>query len=342
MAAPARRDAPVATAAPAMDAQAVHLRAGRRVLSLEAAALEACAEALTADFAEACQRILACPGRVVATGIGKSGHVARKIAATLASTGTPAFYVHPSEASHGDLGMLGAGDLVLALSNSGETPELSDIVTFTRRFGLDLVALVGRAPSTLADTADVVLALPELEEACPIGLAPTTSTTAMMALGDALAAAVLEARGFGPDDFALRHPGGKLGQRLVLVRDIMHGGDEMPLIAPDRPMSAAIVEMTRKRFGCVGVVGAGRLLGIVTDGDLRRQLDRPAFLEMSVGTVMTPAPRTIAPDALAVEAVSLMTERQPPVTQLFVVAKDGDLMPEGLVHMHDCLKAGVA
>ena len=323
-------------------ASASHIALGRRVFELEAAALRTCAAELDHAFAEACKRILATQGRVVTTGMGKSGHVARKIAATLASTGTPAFYVHPSEASHGDLGMLARGDLVLALSNSGETPELGDILTYTRRFSLPLLGLVGRAPSTLADQADVALVLPRLEEACPMGLAPTTSTTAMMTMGDALAAAVLAAKGFDHKDFALFHPGGKLGARLVRVRDVMHGGRAMPVIAPDRPMSEAIVEMTAKRLGCVGVVDAGRLVGIVTDGDLRRQLGRDAFLAQAVGDVMTGAPRTITADALAAEAVAQMTDAEPHVTQLFVTERDDDTAPVGVIHLHDCLHAGVA
>jgi arabinose-5-phosphate isomerase len=323
-------------------ASAAHVRMGRRVFELEAAALHTCAASLDQPFAEACKRILATQGRVVTTGMGKSGHVARKIAATLASTGTPAFYVHPSEASHGDLGMLARGDVVLALSNSGETPELGDLITYTRRFSLPLIGLVGRAPSTLADQAEVALVLPRLEEACPMGLAPTTSTTAMMAMGDALAGAVLAAKGFDRDDFAVFHPGGKLGARLVRVRDVMHAGAEMPLIAPERPMSEAIVEMTAKRLGCVGVVDAGRLVGIVTDGDLRRHLGQEAFLARPVGEVMTGTPRTIAADALAAEAVAQMTEGHPHVTQLFVLARGEDTAPVGVVHLHDCLHAGVA
>jgi len=323
-------------------ARAAQVRMGRRVLELEAAALQQCAASLDDAFAEACERLLATEGRVVTSGMGKSGHVARKIAATLASTGTPAFFVHPSEASHGDLGMVAHGDLVLALSNSGETPELGDLITYTRRFSLPLVGLVGRAPSTLADEADVALVLPPIAEACPMGLAPTTSTTAMMAMGDALAAAVVAARGFDRADFAVFHPGGKLGARLVRVRDVMHAGEDMPLIAPDRPMSEAIVEMTAKRLGCVGVVDGRRLVGIVTDGDLRRHLGASSLLESAVGDVMTPAPRTIAADALAAEALAQMTDAAPHVTQLFVVARDGDEAPVGVVHLHDCLHVGVA
>jgi arabinose-5-phosphate isomerase len=336
---------PVAASASSEEADgstAVHLRMGRRVFELEAAALSRCAASLDAAFAEACELVLATRGRVVTTGMGKSGHVARKIAATLASTGTPAVFVHPSEASHGDLGMVAEGDLVLALSNSGETPELADLITYTRRFAIPLVGLVGRAPSTLADQGDVALVLPALEEACPIGLAPTTSTTAMMAMGDALAAAVLAAKGFDREDFAVFHPGGKLGARLVRVRDIMHGGAEMPLIGPHRPMADAVVEMTAKRLGCVGVIDAGRLVGIVTDGDLRRHLDREAFLTTPVREVMTAAPRTVQADALAAEALALMTEVEPHVTQLFVRGGRDDEAPVGVVHLHDCLHAGVA
>ncbi len=321
-------------------ASAAHLRVGRQVLELEADALRRCAGALDGSFADACKQILACKGRVVTTGMGKSGHIARKLAATLASTGTPAFFVHPGEASHGDLGMLGPGDLVVALSNSGETTELGDIVTYTRRFRLGLVALVGRAPSTLADNADVALVLPPLGEACPMGLAPTTSTTAMLAIGDALAAAVLAAKGFDRTDFAVYHPGGKLGARLVRVRDIMHAGDAMPVIGPDRPMVEASVEMTKKRLGCVGVVEGERLIGIVTDGDLRRHLDQANLLEAEVARIMTPAPRTIGRDALAAEALAEMTEREPHVTQLFVTGSG--LRPQGVIHLHDCLHAGIA
>lgn len=323
-------------------ASAAQVRIGRRVLETEAAALGHCAAALDRRFAEACKRILSTHGRVITTGMGKSGHVARKISATFASTGTPAFYVHPSEASHGDLGMVARGDLVLALSNSGETPELGDIVTYTRRFSLPLIGLVGRAPSTLADQSDVALVLPTLEEACPMGLAPTTSTTAMMAMGDALAAAVLAAKGFDREDFAVFHPGGKLGTRLVRVRDVMHSGEQMPLIAPDRPMAEAIVEMTKKRLGCVGVVAEGRLVGIVTDGDLRRHLGRDDLLATAVDDVMTTAPRTVAAEALAVEAIALMTEATPHVTQLFVTPSRDGGRPVGVVHLHDCLHAGVA
>ncbi|MEO1090000.1 MAG: KpsF/GutQ family sugar-phosphate isomerase [Pseudomonadota bacterium] len=319
-----------------------HLATARRVLSLEAQALQDCAAVLDARFADACELILGTRGRVVTSGMGKSGHIARKIAATLASTGTPAFFVHPAEASHGDLGMVHEDDVVLALSNSGETPELGDLVTHSRRFAVPLIALVGRAPSTLAEQADTALVLPPLTEACPIGLAPTTSTTAMLAVGDALAAAVLEARGFGSAEFSRLHPGGRLGARLVRVRDIMHGGDDTPLIGLDRPMRDAIVEMTRKRLGCVGVVAGEALIGVVTDGDLRRQMERPGFFDLAVEAVMTPAPRTIDAEALAAEALAQMTGGERQVTQLFVVDPHRSGQPLGIVHLHDCLKAGVA
>ncbi|HET6518685.1 MAG TPA: KpsF/GutQ family sugar-phosphate isomerase, partial [Geminicoccaceae bacterium] len=291
------------------------------------------------------ERLAAARGRVVVTGMGKSGHVARKIAATLASTGTPALYVHPAEASHGDLGMIAPGDLVLALSNSGETPELADIVAHARRFGLPLVAITGRAGSTLAGAADLCLLLPPRPEACPMGLAPTTSTTAMMALGDALAVALLERRGFTAADFGRFHPGGRLGARLVRVEQLMHRGDGLPLVAPATALADAVLEMTAKRLGCVGVRGDadGRLVGIITDGDLRRRMqacgrDRNP-LEGRAGDIMTRAPKTIRPDALAVEAVALMNAAPRPVTVLFVV--DDDDRPVGALHMHDCLRAGV-
>src|SRR4051812_32386356 len=224
--------------------------------------------------------------------MGKSGHVARKIAATLASTGTPALFVHPAEASHGDLGMITPQDAVVALSNSGETPELRDLILYTRRFGILLVGIVGRSPSTLAEAADHALVLPEVREACPMGLAPTTSTTCMLALGDALAVALLERRGFSARDFAVFHPGGKLGSLLLRVEQLMHKSDDLPLVGPDRPMVEGVLEMTAKRLGCVGVVEDGRLVGIVTDGDLRRQM-RPDLLERPVSEVMTVNPRTI-------------------------------------------------
>jgi arabinose-5-phosphate isomerase len=317
------------------------LAAARRVLATEAEALQALAAGLDERFARAVSLLSGTTGRVVVTGMGKSGHVARKIAATLASTGTPALFVHPAEASHGDLGMIVVGDSVLALSNSGETPELADLVEHSRRFGLPLVAITGRAESTLARAADIALVLPAAPEACPMGLAPTTSTTMQMALGDALAVALLTRRGFTAADFRVFHPGGRLGTRLSRVRDLMHTGEEMPLAAPETRMDAAIVAMTAKRFGILGLVADGRLIGVITDGDLRRALDSgdgATLLQRSAAEVMTRAPRTIAPEQLAVEALRIMNERA--ITSLFVV--DDEARPVGILHVHDLLRAGIA
>ncbi len=270
-----------------------HQAVGRHVLALEADALGALAAALDSHFDAAVEVLAACTGRVVVSGMGKSGHVGRKIAATLASTGTPALFVHPGEASHGDLGMIVQGDAVLALSNSGETAELSDLVAHCKRFGLSLIAIIGRAESSLARDADVALVLPPAPEACPMGLAPTTSTTMQMALGDALAVALLTRRGFTATDFRVFHPGGKLGAKLMRVAQLMH--TDMPLGTPETPMSDALVAMTAGRFGCLGIVEQGRLAGIVTDGDLRRALrDGGDLLARPAGGVMTSAPRTIA------------------------------------------------
>ena len=271
--------------------------------------------------------------------MGKSGHVARKMAATLASTGSPAQFVHPGEASHGDLGMITGEDAVVAISNSGRTTELGDLVAYTRRFNIPLIAITGRSGSPLTVAADVTIILPEVAEACPMGLAPTTSTTMTLALGDAIAIALLERRGFSAEDFQLFHPGGSLGRKLLKVADIMHGPEELPLCEPRTCMSDAILIMTAKRFGCVGVVDeAGRLLGIITDGDLRRFM-APNLLSRRADEVMTADPKTIRPQALAAEALRMMTMREGPITSLFVVA---DQCPSGMVHIHDCLRAGVA
>jgi arabinose-5-phosphate isomerase len=323
------------------------LAVARRVLSLEAQALGQLAEALDQRFPTAVSLLAAASGRVVVSGMGKSGHVARKIAATMASTGTPALFVHPAEASHGDLGMIVPGDAVLALSNSGETPELADLVAHSRRFGLPLVGITGRAESTLARAADVALVLPPAQEACPNGLAPTTSTTLQMALGDALAVALLTRRGFTAADFRVFHPGGKLGAKLSRVREFMHSGEEMPLAPPGMRMDAALVAMTAKRFGCLGIIEpkgeGGRLVGIITDGDLRRALQpgqaapQSGLLSRSTAEVMTRNPRTIGPEALAAEALHLMAGR---ITALFVV--DEQQRPVGILHLHDLLRAGVA
>ncbi len=316
------------------------LGVARAVLRTEAAGLQALAGSLGGSFARAVDLLAAATGRVVVSGMGKSGHVARKVAATLASTGTPALFVHPAEASHGDLGMIVPGDAVLALSNSGETVELADLVAHSRRFALPLVAITARAGSALALAADVALTLPDAAEACPMGLAPTTSTTMQMALGDALAVALLTRRGFTEAEFHQFHPGGRLGTRLRRAGDLMHEGDAVPLAPPDTAMDRALLLMTEKRFGCLGVVdAAGRLVGIVTDGDLRRAMG-PDLLSRRVGDIMTRSPRTIAPDALAAEALQVMNARERPITSLFVVDQGG--RPLGILHIHDLLRVGVA
>ncbi len=313
------------------------LRHGRDVLLVEAAALAALADGLDASFLAAVEVISGLEGRVVCTGMGKSGHIARKIAATLSSTGTPAMFVHPGEASHGDLGMITTKDAVLALSNSGETAELKDLILYTRRFAIPLIAMIGRRDSTLGREAEVALVLPPLTEACPMGLAPTSSTTAMLALGDALAVALLQGAGFTPQHFAVFHPGGKLGSQLLRVDQLMRGAAELPLVTADCPMSEALVVMTEKCLGCVGVTTTGGILeGIVTDGDIRRRMGTD-LLARRAGEVMTRGPRTIAPDLLAVEALHLMNKHS--ITVLFVV-QDG--VPVGAVHLHDCLRAGIA
>ena len=316
------------------------LDVARAVLGTEAAGLLALAAELDGGFARAVGLLEAATGRVVVSGMGKSGHIGRKIAATFASTGTPSLFVHPAEASHGDLGMIVPGDAVLALSNSGETAELADLIAHARRFALPLVAITGGHGSTLARAADIALVLPAVPEAGPMGLAPTTSTTMQLALGDALAVALLTRRGFGASDFQEFHPGGRLGARLKRVRDLMHGGAELPLAAPDTRMDAALLLMTAKRFGCLGVIAPdGRLAGIVTDGDLRRAMG-PALLGRRVGEIMTSAPRTIGPEALAAEALHVMNAGGRPVTVLFVVDAQG--LPVGVLHVHDLLRAGLA
>ncbi|NWG44947.1 MAG: KpsF/GutQ family sugar-phosphate isomerase [Alphaproteobacteria bacterium] len=313
---------------------------GRRVLGLEAEALRQLAEALDARFVGAVEILLAARGRVVVSGMGKSGLVGRKIAATLASTGTPAQFVHPGEASHGDLGMITAGDAVIALSNSGETRELSDLIAHTRLRGIPLIAVSGRAGSTLVRTADVALVLPPAAEACAIGLAPTTSTTMMMALGDALAVALMERRGFSPDDYRVLHPGGSLGQSLLRVSDLMHRGEAMPLVSLGTPMRDVLLTMTSRAFGCTGVLDAdGGLVGIITDGDLRRHMG-PDLLAHAAGDIMTPRPKTVRPELLAVEALRLMTTNRPTINGLFVVGQ-GAARPLGFLHVHDCIRAGI-
>ena len=315
------------------------LEVARTVLATEAVGLRSLAESLDAAFGQAVDLLVGATGRVVVSGMGKSGHVGRKIAATLASTGTPAQFVHPAEASHGDLGMMVSGDAVLALSNSGETVELADLIAHAGRFGLPLVAITGRPGSALAEAADVALILPPAAEACPMGLTPTTSTTLQMALGDALAVALLTRRGFGASDFRQFHPGGKLGAQLRRVRDLMHEGAALPLALPETPMDAALLLMTEKRFGCLGVTGPdGRLMGIITDGDLRRAMG-PDLLSRQVADIMTVSPRSIGPEALAAEALHAMNASDKPFTALFVVDAAG--RPVGILGIHDLLRAGV-
>ncbi|HVZ03381.1 KpsF/GutQ family sugar-phosphate isomerase [Hyphomicrobium sp.] len=312
-----------------------------RTLSLESEGLAQLAQeldgSLAEPFAEAIRRLVAVKGRVIVTGIGKSGHVGQKIAATFASTGTPAFFVHPSEASHGDLGMVTRADVILALSWSGETVELKPIITYSRRFAVPLIAITSQAQSALGEQADVVLLLPRAKEACPHGLAPTTSTTMQLAMGDSLAIALLEARGFTAHDFKIFHPGGSLGANLKYVSDIMHRGERLPLIKSGESMAHALVTMTEKSFGCVGVTdGRGRLIGVITDGDLRRHMGAN-LLEARVDEIMTAKPKTISPSMLTSAALELINASS--ITALFVVEKQ---KPVGLIHVHDLLRLGVA
>ncbi len=319
--------------------------AARRALAIERKGLLALEEALSLpgegslanELSRAVEAMLSAPGRVIVTGIGKSGHIARKIAATLASTGQPAAFVHPAEASHGDLGMVQNGDVVLALSWSGESVELAAILTYAKRFKIPLIALTAQRDSTLGRQADICLCLPLAQEACPNGLAPTTSTTMQLALGDALAMALLEAKGFTARDFRDLHPGGKLGAKLAFVRDIMHKGDSVPRIRVGARMAEAIVEMTSKGFGCVGVFEAsGALAGLITDGDLRRHLRRELGLDTPVESVMTKHPRVIGPDALVAEALEVISHK---ISNLLVV-EGGEVV--GIVHFHDLLRLGAA
>ncbi|MEL6476350.1 MAG: KpsF/GutQ family sugar-phosphate isomerase [Pseudomonadota bacterium] len=313
---------------------------GRRVLRLEAEALAAYVDWLGDSFADAVETMLRAPGRVIVSGMGKSGHVGAKIAATLASTGTPAQFVHPAEASHGDLGMVTRQDVVMVLSNSGETRELADIVSYTRRFEIPLIGVAGRPGSSLLTNADIALTLPPAEEACSVGMAPTTSTTMTLALGDALAVALMERRRFTRADFGVFHPGGRLGAALVTVGGLMATGEDVPLVAEGASMKDALLVMSKKGFGVAGTVDdTGRLTGVITDGDLRRHMD--GLLERTAHEVATPNPRTIHPDALAQEALALMNAREPRITTLFVMSKTGPRTPLGIIHMHDCLRAGV-
>lgn len=325
-----------------------HAASALRTLGTEASGLSALAAAFSGElgrnFSDAVEKIRAVSGprgetgRVIVTGMGKSGHVGRKIASTLSSTGTPAYFVHPGEASHGDLGVISEKhDVILALSWSGETAELRDLIEYAKRFGVALIAITSQPSSALAQAANIALILPLSQEACPHGLAPTTSTLMQLALGDALAVALLESRGFTALDFKARHPGGKLGASLTFIRNIMHAGEKLPLVGDGTLMSNAIVEMSAKGFGCVGVLdGTGTLAGIITDGDLRRHM-RPDLLTLKVGEVMTKNPKSAAPDQLASEVLERMNASN--ITALFVVENK---KPVGLVHLHDLLRIGVA
>ncbi len=317
--------------------EAEMLAYGREVVGLEAAALLKLVDALDEGFVRAVALMLRVPGRVVVSGMGKSGHIGRKIAATLASTGTPAIFVHPAEASHGDLGMLIDGDALLVLSNSGGTPELRSIMARARTLKIPMIAIAAQAGSPVMQQADVRLLLPRASEACPVNIAPTTSTAMMLAMGDALAMAVMRARGVSRDRLQALHPGGTIGLRLTPVSAVMHGGGQMPLVAPHAPMRDVIVTMTAMSFGVAGVVDAdGYLVGVITDGDLRRHID--ALMASTAGDVMTRGPVTIAADAMAEDAVALMNDNR--ITSLFVVDALRPRVPVGLVHIHDFLRAG--
>ncbi|HVT23048.1 MAG TPA: KpsF/GutQ family sugar-phosphate isomerase [Rhizomicrobium sp.] len=314
------------------------LKAARRVLNMADEAIAALGKSLNGDFSRALDAIVSIRGRVIVSGMGKSGHIGRKIAATLASTGTPAYFVHPGEASHGDLGMVTREDAVLMLSYRGETPELGDLMTHAKRLRIPLIGIAGNRNSTLLQTADIALVLPSAREACPMGLAPTTSTTMMLVLGDALAVALMERRGFTADQYRDFHPGGSLGKALIRVSDLMHTGEELPLVGEDASMQQVVLTMAARRFGCVGVTDEkGALAGIITDGDLARHMDRD-LLDRRPLDIMTRGPKVIADDRLAAEALALMNENK--ITQLFVLDRSG--RPQGILHMHDCLRAGVS
>jgi arabinose-5-phosphate isomerase len=329
----------VAVPGPLVDSDPV--RSAARTLDLECGGLEALRASLAANlkrpFAEAVRVLARAKGRVIVTGIGKSGHIAQKVAATFASTGTPAFFVHPSEASHGDLGMITREDAIVAVSWSGESVELGNILTYSRRFKVPLIAITSGADSALAKQSDIVLELPRAKEACPHGLAPTTSTTMQLVIGDCLAIALLEHKGFTAHDFSVFHPGGSLGASLQFVSDLMHVGERMPLVGEDKIMSEALVTMTQKSLGCLGVVdGKGRLVGMITDGDLRRHMG-PRLLEARVREIMTRKPNTLKGDTLASAALQQINALKR--TQMFVVERG---KPIGIVHIHDLLRAGVA
>ena len=318
-----------------MTDQEKFLITAKRVIADEANALNIFSAQLDSSFGVAIELMLAARGRIIISGMGKSGHVARKIAATFASTGTPAHFVHPAEASHGDLGMMASGDVVIVLSNSGETPELANLVAYTRRFNIPMIGVASRKNSTLLKQSNVAIVLPQLGEACGTGVVPTISTTMTLALGDAMAIALMEHRKFTPENFREFHPGGKLGAKLAHVRDLMHSGDSIPLVNIKTPMSDTLLIMSQKGFGVVGVTDSdGYLKGIITDGDLRRHMT--GLLDMTAGSVMTANPRTVTPNILAAEAIGVMEGK---ITCLFVV--DDDVRAQGILHIHDCLRAGV-
>jgi len=321
--------------------KAVLLQRAKAVLEIEARGITSIVERLDDRFVQAVELLHTCRGKVVVTGIGKSGLICRKIAATLASTGTPSFFLHSGDAVHGDLGMVMKGDVILAVSNSGETEEILKLLPHFKLHELKLVVMTGKTDSTLAKAGDVVLDVAVAEEACPLGLAPTASTTAALAVGDALAVALLEQRGFKEEDFAVRHPGGILGRKLLLrVEDLMHRGDQVPLVDQDRPVKEALFEITSKRLGVTGVVDSqGKLVGIITDGDLRRGLERHRdIFSLKAKDLMTRQPKTIPAETLAAEAVAIM-ERYP-ITSLFVL-ENGSQIPLGVIHLHDLIKSGI-
>ncbi len=328
-------------------ARARDLAAARRVLRHATDAITAIGDSLNGEFSKAIDAILSVDGRVIVSGMGKSGHIARKIAATLASTGTPALFLHPAEASHGDLGMVTRADALLMLSNSGETAELTDLITYAKRLSIPLIGMANNSDSRLLQASDVALLLPKAQEACPMGLAPTTSTTMMLALGDALAVALMERRGFSADQYRNFHPGGALGKKLIRVSDIMHQGEELPLVTPETPMRDVLMTMTSAKFGGIagyaGVVDKkGALVGIITDGDLRRHME-PGLLDRAAREVMTAKPKTVPPQMLAAEALRVMNAKPPKVTHLFVVDPDADVAkPLGFISVHDILRAGLS
>ena len=324
------------------DTASADLAAARRVLTTASEALTLLADALNGDFSHAVGLMLAAKGRIIVSGMGKSGHVARKTAATLSSTGTPAYFVHPAEASHGDMGAITRQDVLLLLSWGGETAELSDLITYAKRHRIPIIAIGANPDSTLIMAADVKLVLPRAPEACPMGMAPTTSTTMMLVLGDALAVALMERKGFSPDQYRDLHPGGSLGRALIRVTDLMHREGEIPLAPETASMREVLLVMAERRFGCVGLTDeSGGLTGIITDGDLSRHIDGADFLNHKASDIMTRNPKIAAPGQLAVEALAFMNENK--ITRLFVLEpQDAGKQPVGILHIHDCLVAGIA